>query len=135
MRLDGPQSSVSNPLSPTRAALVALFILTALCPPNAFAQPASIPSRIEIVEIDSGVVRNLGETEAVIWATVVEVPQAVWLRLSFHTAIFGEDPHDGGSSTLVLTSLEDGASQHLNIRAPQLNVDWFAAVNQGRAKY
>jgi V8-like Glu-specific endopeptidase len=58
---------------------------------------------------------NPGDSEAVIFSTIVESPGATWLRLTFRRVELGLDSH------LRITSLTDGAVQHLN---PRVLAQW-----------
>ncbi len=80
----------------------------------AFAQPAPIAQQDLPYDLDTGFVRNLAESRTVIFADEVAVPKAAYLRLRFALVQLGETPHRGQPTTLRITSLEDGAVQHLN---------------------
>ncbi len=82
---------------------------------NAAGQTYPIPSRDVAVRIDSGIVRNPGDRPVVIWSALVEEADAVWLRLHFESVVLGEVPLSGESSTLRITSVEDGAAQDLDL--------------------
>ncbi|MBU0638469.1 MAG: trypsin-like peptidase domain-containing protein [Planctomycetes bacterium] len=101
---------------PARGACAVLlafgFLLTVV--PDGAAQINTPPSRVEKVMVDSGVLRNTGDTPATVWAEAVVLSDATWVRLSFQTALLGEDPQTGTSSTLMITSALDGATQYLN---------------------
>jgi V8-like Glu-specific endopeptidase len=63
------------------------------------------------VALESGPVINTADQRGVIFEGVVEVPDALWLRLTFDRAELGVDPMTGRGATLRMTSLADGASQ------------------------
>jgi len=65
------------------------------------------------LNIDSGPVANTTDDRGVIYAEVVHVGDASWLRLAFSEATLGASPAGGKPTVLRITSLEDGARQHL----------------------
>ncbi len=81
---------------------------------TAVAQTAPIASHDVAVTVDSGVIRNLGDEQEVIWSDVIVAPHAEWIRLEFDQIILGADLVDGVSSILRITSVEDGAFQLLD---------------------
>lgn len=99
------------------AALIG-FLVVSVGVRDALGQPVPEQSREVPVNIDSGIVRNTGESPvpqpAVIWSVLIEEPEALWIRLNFATAILGEVPRTGAGSILRITSVEDGAAQVLD---------------------
>ncbi len=83
---------------------------------QALAQTNPLPSRVEPVTVDSGLIRGPVGGAEVAWSAMIEVPDAPWMRLAFRQALLAEDPRTGESSTLRITSLLDGAVQTLNAR-------------------
>lgn len=72
-------------------------------------------SRLVPIAIDSGIVSHDG-TEGgpqVVFATLVHVPDAPWLRLRFAQALLSGDPAANGT-VLRITSLADGGVQIMN---------------------
>jgi hypothetical protein len=73
--------------------------------------------------IDSGVVRNDSTSPAtrglpaVVWSTLVAVPQSAWLRLTYGGAqLAGSADRGADGSFLRITSLRDGAQQIQHLR-------------------
>lgn len=95
------------------AGLAALAIVLATAP-AAIAQTAPLAQRDVPVHFDSGVHINNGDQPEVVWATVIEVSDAAWLRVNFELAELGQDPQTLESSLVRVTSLDDLAAQHLN---------------------
>ena len=86
------------------------FIMTAA----AFGQMET-PNFIEVdIQLDSGYVENSAGERAVIFSDVVAIPDMVWLRLLFDTAELGSAPPGGEPTVLRISSVRDGAAQHLN---------------------
>ncbi len=94
---------------------LALTLVAALLvglPHVALAQTAPLVSHVERYALDSGVHENQRAAAAVeAYSAVVEVPDAPWLRLAFSDAALGT------GSYLTVTSLQDGAVQHLDAAA------------------
>jgi len=89
-----------------------LIILLAV--PAIRAQQQPIPSYEVELGIDSGILTNNGTEPEVVWSTIVEVPEALWLRLKFDTVVLANDPELFESSVIRITSLYDSAVQHLD---------------------
>ncbi len=68
------------------------------------------------VLVDSGPVANAGADLAPVYSTVVSVPGASWLRLTFDEVTLAGRVGSGQESFLVVTSMLDGAHQYLNAR-------------------
>jgi V8-like Glu-specific endopeptidase len=66
--------------------------------------------------VDSGLVRNTGDSLETIYSTVIRVPEALWIRLTFDDVLLSGSFLDETDSFLVITSLEDGAHQVLAAR-------------------
>ena len=83
------------------------------------AQPATSPSEIVEVSIDSGLLSIGPESvgNAPLWSHVVSYADAPWMRLHFKQAELGDVSVDGKSSYLRLTSLADGDVQVLDAMA------------------
>lgn len=94
-----------------RTTLTQVFLLFAGI---AFAQTAPLAQQDLPYDLDSGFVRNLAESRTVIFAEEIVVPKAAYLRLRFAEVQLGETPRRGQPTVLRITSLEDGAVQHLN---------------------
>ena len=81
----------------------------------AVAEAAAQANPLEQIEVavalDSGPVVSTADQRGVIFEGVVEVPDALWVRLTFDRAVLGVDPKTGRGATLRMTSLADGASQ------------------------
>ncbi|MHC4416266.1 MAG: trypsin-like serine peptidase [Planctomycetota bacterium] len=75
------------------------------------AQTASLQQQEVTVTVDSGLVRNPATTRAVIYTTVVRVPGAPWVRLTFDRVDLGDAPEQGQETVLRITSVADGAIQ------------------------
>lgn len=82
--------------------------------PRAAAQPAPLRSHLAPVRIDSGWVENREPGLAVVYSTVLQVPDATWLRLTFDDVQLAGRISNGNASYLRLTSLYDGYTQQLN---------------------
>ena len=76
------------------------------------AQEAPLVQHVVDLDIDSDWVNGNGK-RGVVYSTIVEVPDAAWLRLKFAGVVFGGNA-TGLPSELRVTSLLDGASQTLN---------------------
>ena len=90
--------------------------------------PAQAQNTAPLVQVrvpyrmNSGPVVNDGVATAVAYSGVVQVPDAVWLRLTFSQVTLGVDPITGEESFLRITSLLDGASQtHTSATLAQWN--------------
>ncbi|MHC4305816.1 MAG: trypsin-like serine peptidase [Planctomycetota bacterium] len=94
-------------------AAVGLGLLTSLFLTVAEVTAQANPlAQIEVaVALDSGPVMNTADKRGVIFEGVVEVPDALWVRLTFDRAVLGVDPKTGREATLRMTSLADGAAQ------------------------
>ncbi len=66
------------------------------------------------VDVDSGVVDNTTGTVTTVFSTVIQVPEAVWVRLDFDEVLLAGDIGAGTASTLRMTSLADGGYQVMN---------------------
>jgi len=68
-----------------------------------------------LIAVDSGMVEHDGTTagEQVVFATLVRVPDAPWLRLKFAELSLSGDPAADGT-TIRITSMLDGAVQTMN---------------------
>ena len=80
------------------------------------ASAREFPSEQLVVDIslDSGFVKNTTEQRAVIFSTIVEVPEVASLRLIFDEVILGQVPAGGQPTLLCISSLLDGGLQTLN---------------------
>jgi hypothetical protein len=65
------------------------------------------------VSVDSGFVENLGTERSVIFTEVVAAADISWIRLSFDDALLGAAPAGAQPTELRITSLLDGAQQHM----------------------
>lgn len=74
------------------------------------------PSEEVRISVDSGLVTAdpAGGDGQVVFVTMVHVTDAPWLRLAFDEALLAGDPANDNASRLRITSLRDGAVQHLN---------------------
>ena len=77
-------------------------------------QPAPLITEAMPVELDSGLVANTGETEAVIFRQHIIIAGAAALRLEFDEVLLAGFVSDGSGSYLRLRSTFDGAEQRLN---------------------
>jgi V8-like Glu-specific endopeptidase len=94
-------------------AIIGLFfvMLTA----STILSQAQPPPSIEVeLNIDSGILTNEEKEAKVAWSTIVDVPEAAWLRLHFETVMLENDPVHLESSVIRITSMLDSAVQHLN---------------------
>jgi len=90
------------------------LLIVLLAVPVLRAQEHPIPSYEVELAIDSGMLINNDTESQVVWSTVVEVPEAIWLRLKFGNVVLANDPEILESSVIRITSLYDSAVQHLN---------------------
>jgi len=65
------------------------------------------------IDVESGLIGNATAARGVIFSQVVGVRGAGWIRLKFDVARLGAAPIGGEPTVLRLTSLLDGARQHL----------------------
>jgi hypothetical protein len=101
-----------HPSNAVRAGICAALVLVTAPAPAA---PTAAPEQVELgVCVDSGPVRNATGARGVIYTAVVRAPEAPWIRLRFDRAILGSSPVGGQPTVLRLTSLQDGAVQHLD---------------------
>ncbi|MBK7403782.1 MAG: hypothetical protein IPJ41_03895 [Phycisphaerales bacterium] len=77
-------------------------------------QPAPLITEPMPVHVDSGLVRNDGATEAVVFSQRVFIPGASALRLEFDQVLLSGLLSDGSASFLRIRSTLDGAEQRLN---------------------
>lgn len=96
------------------ATLVVALTLAVDSAPAQEIQPAPLSQRDVPISVDSGPVTNPGKGAAVVFSTVVKVPEAPWLRLAFDVAQLAGNPATGTGSYLQITSLLDGAVQVLD---------------------
>jgi V8-like Glu-specific endopeptidase len=80
---------------------------------TAHAQVNPLPRTSVQYSLDSGLVNNEGKLRDVIFAAMVTVPDAPWLRLKFSEAMLGATPPGGQSTQLRITSMLDGGQQHM----------------------
>ncbi len=75
-----------------------------------------LPQQDVAIDVDSGLVSNdlPGSGSQVLFSTVVRVPAAPWLRLSFAELSLSGDPANDNCSYLLITSLLDSNWQYLN---------------------
>jgi V8-like Glu-specific endopeptidase len=94
-------------------AIISLFTVTVAA--STIWSQAHPPPSLEVeINIDSGILTNEGKEAQVVWSTIVEVPEATWLRLHFETVQLANDPTHLESSVIRTTSMLDSAVQHLN---------------------
>ncbi len=91
-----------------------LFVLNAAT--SVLAQTYPIEQREIDVSFDSGRIVGDRNDRGNIFSTVIRAPDASWLRLQFDRATLGVAPPGGQETILRLTSLEDRAQQHLNLK-------------------
>ena len=98
-----------------RFLVISLFVLAiqVLSGATAFGQTAPLPHQTVEVEIDSGPVLNRAIARGVVYSTTIRVEDSTWMRLSFDEATLARTPAGGQSTVLRITSLADGATQHL----------------------
>jgi len=65
-------------------------------------------------DLSTGPLRNDRSLRSVVFDEVIHITDATWLRLVFDEAILGKAPANGAPTVLRITSLADGAVQHLN---------------------
>lgn len=94
-----------NPLRRSLSASALAAMLLAAVP--LLAQPHAVEHRLVAYSSSSGLIDNPAATETVVYSEVVAADDAQWLRLTFRRVELGLDSH------LRLTSLADGATQHL----------------------
>jgi hypothetical protein len=87
-----------------------------VCLATARAQTAPLLSHLVSVRVDSGPVENTGDAVAVVFATTLEIPEALWLRLTFDAVQLAGRSADANASYLRITGLLDGAAQQLDAR-------------------
>ena len=83
---------------------------------GALAQVEPIEQQEVEINFDSGRIVSDQFVWGSIFSTVIRVPRASWLRLQFDRATLGITPRGGKETFLRLTSMEDGAQQHLNLQ-------------------
>ncbi len=94
-------------------AMALAFAGIAQATPDVPINPEDIP--FYDFEISSGLVRaERGDGRTVVWAREIHVPEAGWLRLRFEDVLLGGAPGSDDGAILRITSLHDGAMQHLN---------------------
>lgn len=98
----------------TTFAPVASLVTIMLSTPALHAQTAPLAQQQVPYTLDSGVLSHDGSEDRVLWADMVHVPDASWLRLAFTRADLGIAPDASARSYLRLTSLADGAVQYLD---------------------
>ena len=88
---------------------VSALAIAVLAPVAVTAQRAPIPHEYLPYNLDSGVLSNLTESsEVVVFDQIIEAGGSDWMRIGFSNTILH------GESYLRLTSLYDGAVQHLS---------------------
>ena len=88
--------------------LLLLLVFCTWSVQTANAQTAPVPKHISPYSLASGVHSIQGPASSAVFSETVRVSNAPWLRLMFTDANLGD------ASYMVLTSLKDGAVQHLN---------------------
>jgi V8-like Glu-specific endopeptidase len=68
------------------------------------------------VRVDSGWVENSGDEPAAVFATTLEIPEALWLRLTFDDVQLAGRAADRDASYVRITGLLDGYAQQLDAR-------------------
>jgi len=104
------------------SAAAALILTAAMC--GSLAATASAQDTLTAplitepmpIDVDSGLVRNDGDTEAVIFSHTIFIPGAAALRLEFDEALLSGFVSDGSGSYLRIRSLFDGGEQRLDAR-------------------
>ncbi|MCP3903098.1 MAG: hypothetical protein GY715_05625 [Planctomycetes bacterium] len=66
------------------------------------------------VSVDSGFVTNSSEERDVVYSTVVQAKGVAWMRVLFDEALLAAAPAGGRPTVIRITSLLDGAVQHLD---------------------
>jgi hypothetical protein len=104
-------------------------------------------SEVSIVRDSGWIESSAEEASAVLYSTDVRVAGAPWVRLRFGEVVLGDDPDVGDSVVLRVTSLLDGAVQHLDSRSlvhwsnssayfngDQVRVELVATSNAGSSR-
>lgn len=73
-------------------------------------------SHAEQLDVKSGILHHQGETKEVIWEETIQIEDATWMRLKFKQLVLAGPPFGGESSTLRITSIQDGKFQLLNAK-------------------
>ena len=99
---------------PSLISLIPLLGASVIGAERVHAQPATVPSEILDVYVDSGLRVSKAETDAeIVFSEKISVAGASWMRLHFADVQLGAG--DGsGKSFLRITSMEDGAEQTLD---------------------
>ena len=117
-RTDGDSGDTGAPADPTPGTLdmqyYSLVVVAAAATSFACsilpAQAAPPPSRLELVDIRSGIHRNAAPVEGVVWREFVNAPPgAPWMRLYFSKVWLDK------GSYLRIASLRDGDAQTLRM--------------------
>ncbi len=90
------------------------LVASCLISGSAFGQTAPLASENIPFPLDSGPVGNPGNQPEVVFSAVVNVPDALWLRLTFDEVRLSGNHLKGAGSYLRITSSLDGAVQYLN---------------------
>jgi V8-like Glu-specific endopeptidase len=106
----------------TNRIVLAITVGLAVCAAFAAGSPAAgqeiitapLQSEQVAVEVDSGLVENTCSEPAVVFATTLSAPDALWLRLNFHKVLLAGDAAQGNQSYLQITSATDGAVQFMH---------------------
>ena len=64
--------------------------------------------------VTSNSIYHIGDRRETVWSETVVVDDAIWIRLKFDQLVLAGSPLGGASSTLKITSLQDGKFQLLN---------------------
>ncbi len=94
------------------AGISVAIVLSALS--EAAAQTAPLAQNEVAVAVDSGFVGTRTARRGVVYSTVVRVPDATWIRLTFDQIVLGSAPDAAKETILRITSVADGAVQTLN---------------------
>lgn len=81
---------------------------------RAVGQIPDIPQHDEALMIDSGWCSNTGNTTEVVWADLIDFPDATWIRLYFDQVGLGPWEGSDAHAVIRITSLKDFAVQHLD---------------------
>jgi len=81
---------------------------------DALAQRAEWPRKDVPYAVDTGLLMNGGNAMKVVWSEIIEVPDVISVRLFFSDLMLSWNPDTLEGSILRITSLTDGAVQHLN---------------------
>ncbi|MHC4218596.1 MAG: trypsin-like peptidase domain-containing protein [Planctomycetota bacterium] len=101
-----------HPLSAFRVGICAVLASASV---EASAQTTPVLDPVALaVAIDSGLVANDKSSRGTIYTAIVRAPDAPWIRLRFDAAVLGSPPDGGRPTVLRVTSLADGAVQHLD---------------------